>query len=130
MVEGYQAIGQYYPMVYVTHRPSFSTETTRRWLEKYNFPNPENLAVVSGSKARMVKKFNCLAFIEDRISVGLTLMPITKVIIKTQPWNKLEACPFERFPASNPFILLDILKDMGLYPGERIDMATLKQVAA
>jgi len=86
-VQAYRKIAKFRPIIYITNRPENAKEETARWIAKY-FPYAENL-FVTADKVSVVKQYQVLAFIEDRLGVADLLAPhVGKIIIRNHIWNQ------------------------------------------
>jgi len=76
-----------YNIIYVTSRPEEVEKSTRHYLERWSFPEYDQVFFYK-DKTIPVRKSQCSYFVEDKVDNILQLENHTNVIIKSQPWNK------------------------------------------
>ena len=93
-----------FEIYYITHRPREVEIDTYLYLKRYNFPQIENLRLISVPKHIGIRFYECKYYIEDRPKVLATkLRDVTTLIVKKTPWN-------EEFCKELPFV--DEIKEL------------------
>ena len=75
---------------YITHRPEEVRLSTKRWLEKSDFPFTENLLFpdLSSDKSFEIRKYEIRLYVDDRDKIIRKISTITDAYLVKQPWNQ------------------------------------------
>ena len=76
----------YYDIFYLTSRPEKAYQLTREQLDKYRFPNPDNL-IITKNKVDVISDVQPDYFVEDNKKYISDLYDLTQVVAVKHPWN-------------------------------------------
>lgn len=77
-----------YNILYITHRGSDLERITRNWLDRYKFPNTDQLYVGNIPKSLSVRFYGCDYYVEDKQGIIESLIGVTDVICMKHNWNE------------------------------------------
>jgi hypothetical protein len=88
-VEFLNKLSEKYGIYYLTHRPEEVHFSTRLWLEKWKFPQVENLIFpeMGSDKTYEIRKFEIGLYADDREGIAKATNKITNTYLVKQPWN-------------------------------------------